>query len=83
MHDALQQITEATTETNSLLECIADSTRKQTDSITMLGDGMSKLDAVTQRNAHSSGCLASSAEETSGQVLSLDNLVKVFRVEDE
>lgn len=80
---ALEDITEGTHKVNTILTELASSSTEQASGIGQINQGLNQLDLVIQQNAGNSEELASSAEELSSQVVSLNQLVSHFRVDDE
>jgi methyl-accepting chemotaxis protein len=76
---SLEQIVTATTEVSSLLNAIAASSREQTQGIELVTTGVGQLDSATQSNAGNAEELASSAEEMSSQVSTLNDILAQFR----
>lgn len=77
---ALEEIANGTNKVNTLLAEIASASGEQASGITQINSGVTELDKVTQQNAGNAQELASSAEETSAQVASLQELVRQFKV---
>lgn len=80
---ALEEITAGTDKVNTLLAEIASASVEQATGIEQVNTGIAQLDQVTQQNAGNSEELASSAEELSSQVASLNELVDQFKVSNE
>jgi len=77
---SLEEIVTATARVNELLSQIAAASRDQSKGIGQVNQGVAELDRVVQSTAGNSEELASGAEETASQVVSLQQLVSRFRV---
>ncbi|MBX3373721.1 MAG: DUF3365 domain-containing protein [Phycisphaeraceae bacterium] len=77
---ALEEIAGSTNKVNTLLAEIASASTEQASGINQINTGVAELDKVTQQNAGNAEELASSAEQTSAQVASLQELVRRFKV---
>lgn len=83
VHDALGEIVDAACRTTALLTEIVTGSDEQAAHLAEFDQSLLALDDVTQRNAASSEELAAAAQQTSAQVMTLDSLVKMFRVSGE
>jgi methyl-accepting chemotaxis protein len=77
---SLDEIVTATARVNQILSEIAAASQEQSKGIGQVNAGMAELDKVVQSTAGNSEELASGAEETASQVVSLQQLVSRFRV---
>lgn len=80
---SLEEIVTRTSKVNMLLAEIASAASDQAMGVSLINQGVSQLDQVTQHNAGNSEELASSAEELSSQVSSLNELVARFKVRND
>jgi methyl-accepting chemotaxis protein len=77
---SLDEIVTATARVNEILAEIAAASQEQSKGIGQVNSGVAELDKVVQSTAGNSEELASGAEETASQVISLQQLVSRFRV---
>ncbi|MEY2794718.1 MAG: hypothetical protein RIR10_434 [Planctomycetota bacterium] len=77
---SLDEIVTATAHVNEILAEIAAASQEQSKGIGQVNSGVAELDKVVQSTAGNSEELASGAEETASQVISLQQLVSRFRV---
>ena len=78
----LEEIAVSAGKVNSLLKEVASAASEQAIGVGQINQGVSQLDQVTQQNAGNSEELASSAEQMSSQVSSLNDLVNQFKVSE-
>lgn len=78
---ALEEIAGNTRKVNALIEEIAAASQEQSQGISQVNSGVTELDHVTQQNAGNAEELASSAEETAAQVVSLRDLISEFKID--
>ena len=69
-------------QTSALVEEIAAASNQQSNTVSQINAAMTQLDTVTNQNASGAEELAATAEELSGSVESLRDLVSFFKVGD-
>jgi methyl-accepting chemotaxis protein len=77
----LQSIVPNIQKTSDLVEEIAASSNQQSSTVSQINAAMGQLDSVTNQNASGAEELAATAEELTGSVESLRDLVSFFKIE--
>jgi len=77
----LQSIVPNIKKTSDLVEEIAASSAQQSSTVSQINAAMGQLDSVTNQNASGAEELAATAEELTGSVESLRDLVSFFKIE--
>ena len=73
--EVFEEITVGTKKVNALLGEISSAAREQSSGIAEINTGVAELDKVTQQNAGNAEELASAAEETASQVVTLREVI--------
>lgn len=69
-------------QTAGLVQHVSTASREQSSSVNHINQSMTRMDAVTQRNARSAEALAATAEEMAQQAASLRGLLTFFSLEE-
>ena len=75
-----QKIVTGINETTELITSIAEASKDQANSLTMISQGLTKIDEITQQNTASSEETAATAEELFAQSEQMDALLQRFKV---
>jgi methyl-accepting chemotaxis protein len=79
----LDAIVPSIAKTSDLVQEIAAASKEQSEGVRQVNTAMSQMNQITQQNASASEELAATAEEMTGQVEQLQNLMAFFKINNE
>jgi len=79
--ELLKELVPSVRKTAELVQEVATASREQAAGVSQVNKAMTQVDQVTQRNASAAEVLSSTAEEMASQAESLQQLMRVFRID--